>query len=157
MEINATLFGQIITFLALLYLLNRYLYEPVNNALEERRKKVEKGIEDGEKGEALLKSAKEESEKILEEANSEARLILEKANKRAALIEEEGLQRGKERETQLIDAANEEVESVKQKARHEIRSEVVELICTAAGKVVSADIDKKRHKALIDSFVNELK
>ncbi len=67
------------------------------------------------------------------------------------------MQRGKERETQLIDAANEEVESVKQKARHEIRSEVVELICNAAEKVVVAEIEKKRHKALIDSFVSELK
>jgi F-type H+-transporting ATPase subunit b len=155
MEINATLLGQIITFLGLLFLLNRYLYEPLNGLLEERRSKINQGLEDAEKGEIFLREAETKKEEVIEAGKEEAKSIIEKAHKRATLLEEEAVSRGKERESQLIEAAEEELINEKQKAKHELTKDVGDLIILAASKLVDTELDAKKHKKLIDNFIAE--
>lgn len=157
MEINATLLGQIITFLGLLYLLNRYLYEPLNTILEERRTKIDQGLENAEKGESLLVDAEAKKEEVIDAGREEAKTIIEKAHKRASLLEEEAVNRGKERESQLIEAAEEELMNEKQKAKHELTKDVGDLIISAASKLVNTELDAKKHKKLIDNFIADFK
>ena len=44
---------QIVNFLIVLYLLNRFLFKPVLARLDERKSKIEKGLEDAEHHEGL--------------------------------------------------------------------------------------------------------
>ena len=48
MEINATLIGQLITFIILVWFIMRYVWPPITKALNEREKTISAGLQAAE-------------------------------------------------------------------------------------------------------------
>src|SRR5918992_242761 len=75
---------QIINFLVLLYLANRFLFRRVLGLIDERNSKIEKGLEDAEAAARDRELARAEREAAVSEARKEAADLLANANKIAA-------------------------------------------------------------------------
>lgn len=54
MDINATLIGQFLTFLVLVWFTMKYVWPPITKAMQEREKKIASGLEAGERGKREL-------------------------------------------------------------------------------------------------------
>ena len=103
---------QIINFLLLLYLLNRFLFKRVFALLDERRTKISKGLEDAETAARDRELARAEREAAVAEARKEAASMLASANKIAADTRDE-----------ILAEAKADAEKVTARAREEITAE----------------------------------
>ena len=57
MNITATLFGQMITFVIFVWFIKAYLWEPLTQAMEDRTNKISEGLASAELGEKKIEEA----------------------------------------------------------------------------------------------------
>jgi F-type H+-transporting ATPase subunit b len=88
MDINATLFGQMITFVLFIVFTMKLVWPPLTRMMEERRNKIADGLAAGEQGKKELDLAKEKIHQELMEAKLRASQIIDQANHRAHQIVE---------------------------------------------------------------------
>jgi F-type H+-transporting ATPase subunit b len=147
---------QVINFLLLLYLLNRFLFKPVLKLLDERESRIRKGLEDAETAARDRELAKAEREAALDEARKEAQAMVARANKIAEDSRAEIVAEAKEQAEKVAARAREEITAEKDKARAELRATVADLALQAAGRLVRSEMDAPTHRRLVDEFLTEV-
>ena len=89
MNINLTLFAQLISFLIFIWFCKSYVWPPIIGAMQERQKQIADGLNAAEKAGQDLEDARQQVKAQLVEAKAQAAGILDQANKRAAQIVDE--------------------------------------------------------------------
>jgi len=148
---------QVINFLLLLYLLNRFLFKPVLARLDERSEKIAKGLEDAEVAARDRELARAEREAAVSEARKEAADMLARANKIADDTRKEILDQARSEAEKISTRAREEIIAEKDRAMAEIRGQVAELALAAAGKLVRRQMDDPTQRRLVEEFLAEVK
>jgi len=146
---------QVINFLLLLYLLNRFLFKRVFALLDERAAKIKKGLEDAEAAARDRELARAEREAAVAEARKEAADMLARANKIAEDTRNEILADAKAEAERVTAKAREEIVAEKDRAMAEIRGQVAELALLAAGKLVRREMDGPAQRRLVEQFLGE--
>jgi len=147
---------QVINFLILLYLLNRFLFKPVLARLDERSAKIGKGLEDAEVAARDRELARAEREAAVAEARKEANEMIARANKIAEDTRNEILTSARAEAEKVSTRAREEIVAEKDKAMAEIRGQVAELALAAAGKLVRREMDDPTQRRLVEEFLAEV-
>lgn len=148
---------QIVNFLLLLYLLNRFLLKPVLERLEERQSKIDRGLEDAESAARDRELARAEREAAVEEARKEAQALVARANKIAEDSRSEILAEARTQAEKLSEKARAEIVAEEEKAMAEIRGQVADLALDAAAKLVGSQMDGATQRRLIEGFLAEVK
>jgi len=148
---------QVINFLLLLYLLNRFLFKPVLARLDERSEKIAKGLEDAEVAARDRELARAQREAAVSEARKEAADMLARANKIADDTRKEILDQARSEAEKISTRAREEIIAEKDRAMAEIRGQVAELALAAAGKLVRRQMDDPTQRRLVEEFLAEVK
>jgi F-type H+-transporting ATPase subunit b len=155
-DINATLIGQAIAMLVFVWFSMKFIWPPLMQALEDRRKHVADGIAAGEKGKRDLESAREQATAIVNEARSKAVKIVDDANSRySEILGEAKTDAVKERERQLEQAQAEITQSVN-RAREELREQVSSIAIAGAERILKREIDPKAHADLLAEMVAQV-
>jgi F-type H+-transporting ATPase subunit b len=149
------LFFQVINFLILLYLLNRFLFKPVLARLDERGAKISKGLEDAEVAARDRELARAEREAAVSEARKEAAALLANANKIATDTRDEILAKARADAEKITERAREEINAEKEKAMAQLRAQVADLALEAAGKLVRSDMNATTQRRLVEEFLAE--
>jgi F-type H+-transporting ATPase subunit b len=152
-----SLIFQIVNFLLLLYLLNRFLFRRVLQTLDERSGKIRQGLEDAETARRDRELAREEREAALSEARKEAADMLARANKIADDTRREILDEARTEAERVSAKAREEIVAEKDKAMAEIRGQVADLALDAAAKLVRSDMNATTQRRLVEEFLAEAK
>ena len=155
MSVDLTLFGQLIVFGAMLLLLRKWLYVPLNDAMEARTKKIEDGLAAADAGLEAKAKADAEAAALIEEAKKKAQEIIAAADKRAAEVREEAVQKARTEAAGIVDAGKEELASEVNRAKQALREEVAEIAIMAAERIVDEELDAKKHAKLIDSVIEK--
>ena len=146
---------QIVNFLLLLYLLNRFLFKRVFALLDERQAKITKGLEDAETAKRDRELARAEREAAVAEARKEAGEMLASANKIATDTRDEILAEARADAEKVTARAREEITAEKEKAMAELRAQVADLALEAAGKLVRSDMNATTQRRLVEEFLVE--
>jgi F-type H+-transporting ATPase subunit b len=146
---------QIVNFLLLLYLLNRFLFKRVLRLLDDRQSRISQGLEDAETAARDRELARAEREAALAEARREAEAMVQRAAKTAEATSAEILAEAKASAEQITARAREEISAEKDRALAEIRGEVADLALEAAGKLVGAEMDGPTQRRLVKQFLSE--
>jgi F-type H+-transporting ATPase subunit b len=97
--------AQLVNFLVIAWVINRFLLRPLMANLKTRREKLQKGLEDAEKARGALEDAGKEKEKVLQGASAEAFRMLENARDEAERLRAAALERvGKDAERMIEEA-----------------------------------------------------
>ncbi len=147
---------QMINFLLLLYLLNRFLFKPLLARMDERSAKIEKGLEDAETAARDRELARAEREAAVSEARKEAAEMLARANKIAEDTRNEILTDARTEAEKVTQRAREEINAEKEKAMSELRSQVADLALDAAAKLVRSDMNATTQRRLVEEFLAEV-
>lgn len=147
---------QVINFLLLLYLLNRFLFKPLLARMDERSAKIEKGLEDAETAARDRELARAEREAAVSEARKEAAEMLARANKIAEDTRNEILTDARGEAEKVTQRAREEINAEKEKAMSELRSQVADLALEAASKLVRSDMNATTQRRLVEEFLAEV-
>ena len=146
---------QVINFLLLLYLANRFLFRRVLGLLDERNAKISKGLEDAETAARDRELARAEREAAVSEARKEAADMLANANKIATDTRDEILSKARADAEKVTERAREEITAEKEKAMAELRAQVADLALEAAGKLVRSDMNATTQRRLVEEFLAE--
>lgn len=146
---------QIINFLVLLYLLNRFLFKPALRRIDERQNKLSQGLEDAAAAARDRELARAEREAALAEARQESDALVQRAAKTAEATSAEILAEARAAAEQLVTRAREEIAAEKERALAEIRGEVADLALEAAGKLVGSEMDSPTQRRLVEQFLSE--
>ncbi|BBL72952.1 F0F1 ATP synthase subunit B [Methylomagnum ishizawai] len=156
MSINATLIGQMITFALLVWFTMKYVWPPLMQALEERKKKIADGLAAADKGKHEMELAEKRATTLLREAKDQAADLVSLAQKRANELVDESKQQAKVEGDRIKTAAQAEVEREIQKAKEGLRLQVAELAIAAAGQILQKEVDQDKHRDIIDNLAKEL-
>lgn len=156
MSINATLIGQMITFALLVWFTMKFIWPPLFDSLEERKKKIADGLAAAEKGQEEMQLAEKKAKSVLKEAKEQSSEIVNLAQKRANEIVEESKEIAKQEGDRMILAAKAQIEQEMQQAKEGLRQEVAALAVNVAEQILSAEIDKAKHQDIVSKVSNQL-
>ncbi len=146
------LLAQIVNFVVLAVLLRALLYGPVTKMLDERRAKIEKGLEDARQAEAARANAEVERQKILDGARAEAQKIRAEANQQAEQTAAK-MRADAQAEAEKIKAdALAGLSGERDKMLSELRGQIAALAIAASNKLIGESLDRRRQEALIADF-----
>jgi len=89
------LVAQIVNFLILLIVLQKWVYPRVLNMLEQRRERIRSSMEEAEEARRRAALAEEEYQKRVDEARREADSIIRRATEQAEQVRQDILAKGK--------------------------------------------------------------
>ena len=156
MSINATLIGQMITFALLVWFTMKYIWPPLFDSLEERKKKIADGLAAAEKGQEQIILAEKKAIGVIKEAKEQSSEIVTLAQKRANEIVEESKDTAKKEGERLLLAAKAQLEQEMQQAKEGLRQQVADLALNAAEQILNAEIDKTKHQDIITKVSKQL-
>lgn len=156
MSINATLFGQMITFLLFVWFTKKFVWPPLVNALKERQTKIADGLAAAERGHVELCEAQAEIALLRKQAKEEAANITLDAQKQADAIVENARHQAREEGQRLILQARAEVEHMVNVARESLRKQVAGIALLGAEKILGHNIDLKAHNDMLDKLQMEI-
>ena len=156
MNINLTLIGQSITFALFVWFCMKFIWPPIVNALEARRKQIADGLAAADRGKHELELAAKRATESLHEAKQKAAEIIAQAEKRAAQIIDESKNAAKVEGDRQLAAAQAEIEQEAFRAREQLREQVAALVVAGAEKVLRREVDAKAHADLLEVIKSEL-
>lgn len=158
MEINiGQVLFQVVNFGVILFVLNKYLYKPVKNMLDQREKKINEGLAAAERNlkaenevekhkKDELAKARKEAAKILADAKSEAKAQAE------AYLDKAKVEAKKEA-ARILEAAKTSVEEEKRN----MRSSLKELVVSTTGKLLSESLSSSEIEKITNKMVSSIK
>ena len=156
MNINATLIGQSIAFFLFVWFCMKFIWPPLINALNERRKTIADGLAAAERGQHEQELAQKRAAEVIHEAKQQASEIINRAEKRANEIVEESKTDAKQEGERILSAAQAEIEQEVHRARETLRGQVVSIAIAGAEKVLEKEIDEAAHGELLNKLVAEI-
>jgi len=151
MNINLTLIGQSITFALFVWFCMKFIWPPVMGALEARRKEIADGLAAAERGQREHELAEKRAVEHIKEAKGQASDIITQAQKR-----EEAKGDARTEAERIVTGANAEIKQETNRAREQLRQEVVVLAIAGAEKVLKREVDKDAHARTLNELATQL-
>lgn len=156
MDFNLTLIGQTIAMIVFVWFCMKYIWPPLMQALEDRRKQVADGIAAGEKGLRDLEQARAEAQAIVAEARSKAVKIVDEANSRYNEILSEAKSDAEKERARKVEQAEADIAQAANRARDELRRQVAALAVAGAERILKREIDPKAHEDILSDMVSRI-
>lgn len=156
MGINATLIGQMITFLVFILFTMKFVWPPIKQAMSEREKRIADGLASAERGQHELELAQKKAAEKIREAKEQANEITERANRQGASIVDEAREEARAVAERERAAAEARIEQEVSQARTELRKQVADLAILGASRILEREVDAKAHRAMLDELAEQL-
>ena len=156
MNFNATLIGQMITFVIFVWICMKYIWPPLMSVLEARNKKIADGLAAATQGQKDLEDAQSKASESLSDAKQQAQEIINQAQKRANEIVDEAKDTAREEADKIKAAANADLEQQVTAAREQLRKEVSTIALAGAEQILKREVDAKAHADVLDELVEQI-
>ena len=150
-----TIFVTCITFGILLLLLKKFAWGPLKDVMDKREHDINKDIDDAEQAKLNAQKLEEQNKQTLKETQDEVQRILEDSKVQARKQHEEIIHEANIRANGMIETAQNEINSEKERAIADINNQVSELSVLIASKVLQKEISEKDQKALVEKYIKE--
>jgi F-type H+-transporting ATPase subunit b len=155
-DINATLIGQSIAMAVFVWFTLKFVWPPINAAIEERQKKIAEGLAHTDRAEKDLHIAQDKAKDFLREAKEQAAGIIEQARKREAKMIDEATTKANEERDHILTQGRAEVEAERSRLREDLRKQVAALAVAGAERILQREIDDAAHSDILEKLVQEL-
>ncbi|MFD2743906.1 MULTISPECIES: F0F1 ATP synthase subunit B [Sphingobacterium] len=151
-------FWQLIILLIVIFILGKFAWKPIVNALEERENGIADALASAEKAKLEMARLTNENEQLLKEAREERDLILKEAKELKDKIVAEAKQHAQTEGARLIEDAKREIDEQKLRALAEVKSEVSSLSLDIARKVLTKEFaDQSKQESLVEDLLKDVK
>lgn len=149
---------QVIIFVLLLFLLKKFAWKPILNAVNDREEGIKNALDSAEKAKLEMQNLQADNEKLLQEARAEREAMIKEAreikNKMIADAKEEAKSEG----DKMVANAQAAIESEKKSAIAELKQQVASLSLEIAEKVVKHELsDKDKQLSLVNEMLGDAK
>ena len=154
MNVTATLFGQMITFVIFVWFIKAYLWEPLTKAMDDRSNKIADGLAAAEKGQQKIEQAEIQFTTRIDEAKTKASSIINDAEQQSKNIVNEARTIAKDEAAKIAKSSSQQLEQEINSAREKLKADVAEMAIMCAEKIIAKEINKKSHDEIIDEVTN---
>ena len=148
--------AQVILFLLVYWVLNKYAFGPVLKMLTERRRRIEEGQHNAERIKKRLADAELRYQEVLRKANEDATRLLEGARASSDAISQKQLQQAIKDAEGIIAKAQDTIVQERNKMVSEVKKEMVDLVVKTTAKVVGKVITPEDQKRLSEETAKQL-
>lgn len=145
--------AQLVNFAIVFFVLYKFAYGPVLKLLNERTKKIEKGLKDAEASHKKLAEISEKEAAVLVEARKSAQEIIKRSEDSAVKNAEGIVTLAKEQTEKMLAVAQKQIEQEKEKILAEAKSEIANLVVMATEKIINEKLDSAKDKELINQII----
>ncbi len=146
----------LLAFGAALFVLKKYAFPPITEALDKRQRAIEESITHAEQTKTEADKLLEEYRGRLKEARVQAEEIVSRARTAGAATEKEAAAAGQAKREELLEQAKKDIQAETARAIGEIRSEVANLTVAATEKVTRKTLTEEDQKRLVEEALSEL-
>jgi F-type H+-transporting ATPase subunit b len=134
----------------------KFLYQPVKNILAKRQAEIDKDYAAAKDAQTVADENRRVWEEKMATADAEADEIIKTATEKAKRRSDTMVEEAREKADGIVRVAQSEAELERKKAVDDIKREIVEVSGTLAEKMLEREINTDDHRALIDSFIEEI-
>ncbi len=156
MNFNATLIGQMVTFVVFVVICMKYIWPPLMGALEARTAKISEGLAAAEQGQKDLVEAQSKVSDGLKDAKQQAQEIINQAQKRANEIVDEAKDIARDEAEKIKVSATSDIDQQVNSAREQLRKEVSGIALAGAERILKREVDASTHAAVLDELVAQI-
>ena len=156
MDITVTLIVQMLVFATVIWVVMKFIWPIILGAMNEREKKIAAGLAAADQGQKDLSEAKSRADDVIKEARVRAQTIESQAQTRANQIIEEARKAASLEGEKALASAKSQIDLESNRAREQLRGQVVSLAVAGAKRVLEKEIDAKTHGELLDKLAAKL-
>jgi F-type H+-transporting ATPase subunit b len=148
--------AQLVLFLIVYFVLNRFAFAPLLKVLEERRKRIEEGQLNAEKIKKQLAEAELRYQEVLRKANDDAQAILEESRKNNEAFSQREMDKAVKESAAIVERARHEITSERNRMVDEVKREMVSLVVKTTAQVAGKVLTPEDQKRLSEEASKEL-
>ena len=151
-----TILAQMLNFFILVWILARFVYNPLVSMMQERKERIAKDLADAQAARNEAEQFKADYAAQIANARQEAQQIVEKAVQQAEATTREQLAAAREQIEREKERARQDIVNERDRAMNNLRNEVISLSVAMATKVVAKDMDSETNTKLIEDAIAKL-
>jgi len=148
--------AQLVLFLIIYFVLNKYAFGPLLKILDERRKRIEESQLNAEKIKKQLAEAELRYQEILRKANDDAQLLLEESRKNNEAFSQQQMEKAVKDSAAIVERARHEITSERNLMVDEVKREMVSLVVKTTAKVAGKVLTPEDQKRLSEEAAKDL-
>lgn len=155
-EFNATFFFTLANAVIMFLIMKHFLFAPLTKFMEGRKAEIKKQYDDAHEAEEKALAMKAEYETKIASAREEGEKIVKDYTTKADVKVAEMLENASAEADRYKEKAKRDMEEERAKATLELKDSFAELTVLAASKVLSKELDQKKHEELISGVLSEV-
>jgi len=157
MEVQPSLaIWTVLVFLGLFFVLRRFAWTPLSQALHQREEHLEHTLLQTERVRNESEQLLAEHRRLMAQADDRVKAIFDKAQKEARASGEEIIKMAQAEAEAARDRAQREIVTARDQALAEIWSQTANVAVSVAGRVLSKQLGEDEHRRLLDQAIKEL-
>jgi F-type H+-transporting ATPase subunit b len=151
------LFWTALVFCLLLFLLAKFAWKPILNAVNAREQKIHEALELADKTRAEMLLLQAENEKILKEARAERDAIMNDAKQTAVEMVESAKDKAKVEANKIVESAKATIASEKDAAIRDLKNQLAGFSLDIAEKIVRTELSTDaKQKELAEKLADDI-
>jgi len=149
---------QVVIFVGLIFLLKKFAWKPILDAVNEREQGIKNALESAESARNEMQNLQADNQRILQEARAERDAMLKDAREMKEKMVADAKNEAQEQGQKMIEQAKAAIESEKNAAMADLKSQVATLSLSIAEKVLKDELSNKESQTkLVDQLLGDVK
>lgn len=146
-----------LTFLMLVFILGKFAWKPILNAIKSREEGIEKSLAAAESALNDMRELKSNNEKLLSEARNERDIMMKEAREQKEAIIAEAKTKAQKDADRILTQAREQIITEKNAAITELKGQVAKLSIEIAEKILRSELSTdEKQKALVNNLMKDV-
>lgn len=151
-------FWQTIIFVGLIFLLKKFAWKPILDAVNEREEGIKNALLSAENAKKEMQNLKSDNEKLLADARAERDIMLKEAREIREKIIADAKQDAQQQGEKLIEQAKAAINGEKNAAMADLKNQVSNLSLQIAEKILRSELSNKESQTkLVEQLLGDAK
>lgn len=146
----------LVVFLLLLFILTKYAWGPMLEALKKREENVRSAIEEAQRAREEAQRLREQLQRELNSAHEKVRDIVDEGRRDAQQMTEEMIAKARSEIQTERDRLRREIETARDQALQELWKQAAQLATLISAKALRRELNPDDHRRLVDEALAEL-
>ena len=145
-----------VAFALVLFVLNKFAFPKLREAVEAREKQIQSDLEAAENAKNEAEQEKKQYQQQIADARGEANRIVEEARQQAEQVRKDIIAKAEKDAEQITSRAQESIEAERSRTVQELQTTIADMSIQLAEKVVGRSIDAAAQREMVDAYIKDV-
>lgn len=145
-----------VAFALVFFVLNKYAFPKLREAVEGREKQIQSDLEAAETAKNEAEQEKKQYQQQIADSRGEGNRIVEEARQQAEQVRKDLIAKAEKEAEAITSRARESIEAERSRTLQELHSTVADMSIQLAEKVVGRSIDASAQREMVDAYIKDV-